>query len=208
MNGVFPDGGARSAVARDWTSQIRADLPMLTLSTAQVRGVRAAYRLEPRRGPVTFTAQRLGLFSLSGEAPAYSGQVVVDMEQCRITGMELAIDPAALRVTVTGGSDRGDWPDLAQRFRRLPSLRFKSTSPAPEDGVRGLLDLGGVPRLQMLETLAASRREDRITGTDIAVFDLAAELYLGALVSGLAQALAGDTVRLHLTLTAEIEPGF
>lgn len=209
MNSFVQDPAHGPANDGGWICQVGATLPMLTLATAQVRGVRAAYRLEPRRGAITFTAQRLGLFNLAADAPAYSGQVVVDMEQCRITGVDLTIDPAALRVSTSTGTDRSDWSGLAHSLRRLPRLRFRSTSlPDPQGALRGLLDLGGMPRLQTLRTLAASRREDPITGTDLAMFDLSAEVQLGHGLPGLARALAGDTARLHLTLTTEIEPGF
>jgi polyisoprenoid-binding protein YceI len=122
--------------------------------------------------------------------------------------IDLSLDATSIALP---GWDALPWRPLAPWFEPAahPTIRFRSTavtsSGANRHAMRGLLTIGGVTRLQVLDAAPAGRQVDPITGTEVA--DLLIKGSLGCSDFGMprGQALISDRVELEIRARIELE---
>jgi len=188
--------------------RMRIELPLVHLSAASVRHGQAQYQIDQRLGPIALAIEQRALFSLRGELPRYTCTLEFDRDDPLDVRIDLTADATSI---VLPGWDALPWRPLAPWFEVAahPTIRFRSTavtSPVPNrHAMRGLLTIGGVTRLQVLDAVLAGRQTDPITGTEVA--DLLIKGSLGCSDFGMppGQALISDRVELEIRARIELE---
>lgn len=194
---TFPTG-----LASAFDCRLAAAVPLLPMSRMFHQKGHAVYRMTASQGPVQFRLDRPGLFAVHGLATIYDGTVSIDPTNDHLTGLELGIAPEGLDLT---------WTNLplgpGYSGQPIPPTLFRSSGLATTASgrvvLRGLMEFGGRPHLQMLDVLVTDRFHDRARGSDLLSFRLGGRIPLSHLPEQWQHRLAGNAIALSLHLSIE-----
>jgi len=188
--------------------QVEGVLPLAGLSAASVQDDALYYRLDQRLGPCGYSVAQGGLFAARGELMRYSCDVTLHRVEMLLLRAEFTFD---LTSFVLRGWEQAAGVPRATRFdvEDYPVVRFVSTA-VTELGegrqvVRGLVDIGGVTRLQVLDLAFSSPHKDPITGTEVVDLLFTGRFQQRALGIALSDFVASNMLDLRLSAAVEIE---
>lgn len=188
--------------------QVEGSFPLARLAAASVRDDEVNYRLDQRLGPLGYSVRQAGLFAARGELMHYSADLTLHRVKLLMLRAEFVFDLTSF--VLRAWEQAGAMPQAA-RFdvADYSVVRFRSAA-VTELGegrqvVRGLVDIGGVTRLQVLDLTFPSPRKDPITGTNVVDLLLAGRIQQGALGIALSDFVASNVLDLRLSAAVEIE---
>jgi polyisoprenoid-binding protein YceI len=174
--------------------QITAELPVVGLSALGDRRRGVQYQLDARGGPLRFDVDYLGLVKGRGEVHRFTGALHLVGNALALSGLDLAIGSEDVSLTWLDTLP-GMQPDAPRAQVRFQSSAIE-TAGLRHWHLRGLLEIDGTARLQSADVSLTDRFVDAITGTEVAVFDLAGSL--SSDVYGLAHPSATFTLALRI----------
>lgn len=183
-------------------------LPPAGLAAASAQHGRITYRLDERHGLARCDVRQNGLFAVQGKLRRFSCVLAFPLAETRLLEAELAFDLTSFALDTfeqPGGAPFSPWFNLGD----YPVIRFRSTS-VDETGmsrqvIRGLLDIGGVTRLQVLELSCSDPRKDPITGTQVLDLCLTGRFRQAALGISLSDIVPSEMLTLRLDCAVELE---
>jgi polyisoprenoid-binding protein YceI len=188
--------------------EVEAALPLASLSAASVGRDEVVYRLDERHGPIECSARQCGVFALGGQLSSFTCALAFDRFEMRLLRFELTAQLTSFVASereIPGGVPMVRSLDVA----RHPGVRFRSTAVAPcgpsQHVVRGLLEFGGVTRLQALDLAVGDRRTDPITETDVVDLIFAGHFQQIALGVPLMDIMMANALDLRLAASVELE---
>jgi polyisoprenoid-binding protein YceI len=188
--------------------RIRMELPLVNLSAASVHHGQAQYRIDQRLGPIVLAVEQRALFSLRGELARFTCTLEFDRTDPLDVRIDMTLDATSIALP---GWDALTWRPLAPWFELAahPTIRFRSTAVTPSGAdryaMRGLLTIGGVTRIQVLDATQAGRHADPITGTEVADLLIKGSLSCSDFGMPPGQALISDQVELVVRARIELE---
>jgi polyisoprenoid-binding protein YceI len=188
--------------------QVEGVLPLASLSAASVQDDELYYQLDQSLGPFSYGVRQGGLFAARGELTKYSCVLALHRGNMRVQRTEFAFDLTSF--VLRGWEQAGALPPAA-RFDVVdyPVVRFRSTAVGElGDGrqvVRGLADIGGVTRLQVLDLTLSPPRKDAITGTEVVDLLFKGRFEQRALGIALSDFVASNMLDLRLSASVEID---
>jgi polyisoprenoid-binding protein YceI len=135
---------------------VQVQMPLASLSAASVRRWRTLYRIDEGLGPIELTIDHCGLFTSRGQVSRFACAIELNPASPLDTRIDLTVDAGA---TLLFGWDAPSWLPLAPWFDLAahPVVRFRSSAVTCGGVVRwvlrGLLEFGGVTRLQALDAV-------------------------------------------------------
>jgi polyisoprenoid-binding protein YceI len=188
--------------------RVQVEMPLASLSAASVRRWRTLYRIDEGLGPIELTIDHCGLFASRGQVSRFACAIELDPANPLDTRIELTVDAGAI---VLFGWDAPSWLPLVPWFDLAvhPVVRFRSSA-VTSGGVgrwvlRGLLEFGGVTRLQALDAVLVGHRADPITDTDVVDLLITGGLRCSAFGMPADQAFISDRVELVIRARIELE---
>jgi polyisoprenoid-binding protein YceI len=150
--------------------RVEGSLPLATLSAASVGRDEVVYRLDERHGQIECSARQRGVFAVRGQLTVFACVLAFDRAVMRLLRFDLTAQLTSFEASaseILGNLQTVRSLDGA----RHPDIRFRSTAVTPcgssRHVVRGLLEFGGVTRLQALDLTMGDRRTDPITETGV-----------------------------------------
>ena len=187
---------------------VEGALPLASLSAASVGRDEVVYRLDERHGQIECSARQCGVFAAGGHLSSFTCALAFDRFEMRLLRFDLTAQLtsfAASEWEILGDTPMVRLLDGA----RHPDVRFRSTTVAPcsssQHVVRGLLECGGVTRLQALDLTMGNRRTDPITETDVVDLMFTGRLQQIALGVPLIDMMMANTLDLRLAASVELE---
>jgi polyisoprenoid-binding protein YceI len=188
--------------------QVNVALPPASLTAASAHDRQMTYRLNERHGLVHCTVHQNGLFAMQGKLRRFSTVLAFALGETRLAKAEFEFDLTSFALDTfeqLGDAPYSRWLRLAE----YPVARFCSTS-VGEMGlsrhvIRGLLDIGGVTRLQALDLLCADPRKDPISGTQILDLCFTGHFRQAALGISLSDIVPSNLLNLRVDCTVELE---
>jgi polyisoprenoid-binding protein YceI len=187
---------------------VEGALPLASLSAASVGRDEVVYRLDERHGQIECSAQQCGVFAVRGQLSSFTCALAFDRFEMRLLRFDLTAQLTSFATSEwqgLGGVSLTQWAGLAAH----PAIRFRSTAVAPcgtpSYVVRGLLEFGGVTRLQALDLTVSDRRKDPITETEVVDLLFTGRFVETALGVALSDTLMSDRVDLRLSASVELE---
>jgi polyisoprenoid-binding protein YceI len=187
---------------------VTGSLPLATLSAATVGHHEVVYRLDGHHGQIECSARQCGVFAVRGQLTGFACVLAFDRAAMRLLRFDLTAQLTSFRASAS--EMPGDVP-MARSLdvARHPDIRFRSTAVAPcgssRHVVRGLLEFGGVTRLQALDLTVADRRTDPITETDVVDLMFTGRFQLTALGVPLIDIVMANALDLRLAASVELE---
>lgn len=192
-----------SAAVAALVCQARGQLPLASLSAASVARDEVVYQIDQRHGPI-----ECGVFAALGQVTGFASGIVLRRADTRLMRFDLTLDLGSfvLREWQKRGSvPFGPWFTPTA----YPLVRFRSSAVAANGSgraaLRGLLELGGVTRLQALDLTLSTRPTDPITGTDIVDLEVSGRFRQTALGIALSDTMMSNALDLHLAAALELE---
>jgi polyisoprenoid-binding protein YceI len=188
-------------------THLYAELPLVSLSAASVHQGRVVYRIDQDLGPIGLVINECGVFAVRGALERFSGTLVLDRADRLDARLDLALDAASVALS---GQEGLNWQPLAPRFdvAAHPMIRFRTSAVAPAGRgrfeVRGLLEIGGVTRLQTLIGVLDGRRANPVTGTEVVDLAITGCLAYSAFGMQRDQMLISDRVELRISARMEL----
>jgi polyisoprenoid-binding protein YceI len=188
--------------------QVEGVLPLASLSAASVQDDGISYRIDQSVGPFGYSVRQGGLFAARGELLRHSCGLTLRPVNMLVQSAEFAFDLTSF--VLREWEQAGALPRVA-RFdvTDYPVVRFRSTAVGElGDGrqvVRGLVNVGGVTRLQALDLTLSRPREDPITGTEVVDLLFTGRFEQRALGIALSDFVASHVLELRLSAAVEIE---
>ena len=198
-------GGALTAQVL--ATHLYAELPLVSLSAASVHQGRVVYRIDQDLGPIGLVINECGVFAVRGALERFSGTLVLDRADRLDARLDLALDAASVALSGQEGLNCQPlalWFDVAAH----PMIRFRTSAVAPAGRgrfeVRGLLEIGGVTRLQTLIGVLDGRRANPVTGTEVVDLAITGCLAYSAFGMQRDQMLISDRVELRISARMEL----
>lgn len=187
---------------------VEGSLPLASLSAASVGRDEVVYRLDERHGQIECSAQQCGVFAVRGQLTGFACMLAFDRAEMRVLRFDLTAQLTSFEVSAL--EMPGDVPMVRSLDgARHPDIRFRSTAVAPcgssRHVVRGLLEFGGVTRLQALDLTVGDRRTDPITETDVADLMFTGRFQHTALGVPLIDIVMANALDLRLAVSVELE---
>ena len=186
---------------------VEGALPLASLSAASVGRDEVVYRLDERHGPIECSARQSGVFAVRGQLTGFACALVFDRTAMRLLQFDLTAQLtsfAASALEMLGDVPMGRSFDAA----RHPDIRFRRTAVAPFGSsrhvVRGLLEFGGVTRLQALDLTVGDRRTDPITETGVVDLMFTGRIQQTALGVPLIDIVMANALDLRLAAAVEL----
>jgi polyisoprenoid-binding protein YceI len=187
---------------------VEGSLPLATLSAASVERDEVVYRLDERHGQIECSVRQCGVFAVRGQLTGFGCVLAFDRAAMRLLRFDLT---AQLTSFAASASEMlGDVP-MVRSFdaARHRDIRFRSTAVAPcgssRHVVRGLLEFGGVTRLQALDLTVGDRRADPITETGVVDLMFTGRIQQTALGVPLIDIVMANALDLRLAASVELE---
>jgi polyisoprenoid-binding protein YceI len=187
---------------------VEGSLPLASLSAASVGRDEVVYRLDERHGQIECSAQQCGVFAVRGQLAGFACVLAFNRAEMRVLRFDLTAQLTSFEMSAL--EMPGDVP-MARSLdgARHPDIRFRSTAVAPcgssRHVVRGLLEFGGVTRLQALDLTVGDRRTDPITETDVADLTFTGRFQQTALGVPLIDIVMANALDLRLAVSVELE---
>ena len=188
-------------------THLYAELPLVSLSAASAHQGRVVYRIDQDLGPIGLVINECGVFAVRGALERFSGTLVLDRADRLDARLDLALDAASVALS---GQEGLNWQPLAPWFdvAAHPMIRFRTSAVAPAGRgrfeVRGLLEIGGVTRLQTLIGVLDGRRANPVTGTEVVDLAITGCLAYSAFGMQRDQMLISDRVELRISARMEL----
>jgi polyisoprenoid-binding protein YceI len=187
---------------------VDVELPMATLSAASLEHRQAVYRFDQRHGAANCRMHQRGLFAARGTLRQFSFVLILDREDPRLRDAEFAFDLTSFVLHERerpGVMSFSPWFNIAEH----PMIRFRSSA-ATETGalrqvVRGLLEVGGATRLQVLDLAMSKPRAEPITGTRVVDLRFSGRLQQAAPGISLSQVVPSNALDVTLSCSVELE---
>jgi polyisoprenoid-binding protein YceI len=187
---------------------VEGSLPLASLSAASVGRDEVVYRLDERHGQIECSAQQCGVFAVRGQLTGFACVLAFNRAEMRVLRFDLTAQLTSFEMSAL--EMPGDVPMVRSLDgARHPDIRFRSTAVAPcgssRHVVRGLLEFGGVTRLQALDLTVGDRRTDPITETDVADLTFTGRFQHTALGVPLIDIVMANALDLRLAVSVELE---
>jgi polyisoprenoid-binding protein YceI len=165
------------------------------------------YRIDQRFGTIDFAISVLGMFSIDGRFPRFTGELLLDIEQPQRSSIDVIVDAGALEMPV---------PEQVELLRsqpyfdtaRHPTARFVSRAVEPLSpmryAIRGALTLRGVTRPLDLAATLEGRRRDEARKAEIADFVVTGALHRSEFGMVADRPMLSDEVKLTIRIRLEI----
>lgn len=187
--------------------QVQASLPLVSLSSASVDGDRLRYHLDQRVGPIEFSVNQCGLFDARGQVGRYSAALVLDRANLSVLQVEASFHTASVTLVQRAGGALPFAPSFDTEAH--PTVRFRTsaitTSGLAKYSVRGLMEIAGVTRLQVLEAELVGQHVDPISGTRVAEARINQRVIGSAFGMLPGQVFIGDRIDISLRARIELE---
>ena len=159
-------------------------------------------------GQIACSARQCGVFTVRGQLTGFACVLAFDRAAMRLLRFDLT---ARLTSFAASASEMLEDAPMVRSFdiARHPGIRFRSTAVAPcgpsRHVVRGLLEFGGVTRLQALDLIVGDCRTDPITETNVVDLVFTGRFQQIALGVPLNNIVMANALDLRLTASVELE---
>ena len=187
---------------------VEGSLPLATLATASVGRDEVVYRSDERHGQIECSVRQCGVFAVRGRLTGFGCVLTFDRTAMRLLRFDLTAQLTSFEVSAS--EMFGDVSKVRSHDgARHPDVRFRSTAVAPcgssRHVVRGLLEFGGVTRLQALDLTVGDRRTDPITETGVVDLLFTGRIQQTALGVPLIDIVMANSLDLRLAASVELE---